>query len=130
MSDGIYITIYRMIAKPRKTFYEIFHPFSFTTDTYKYTYTVNQVSRPYRPVRKFEDRCTQCFLSYCFAVALFSESERKGSCVNKFSSIHRLHLARQGLLFCVPQRHSASQLPHLHTYIPHTHLFIYIQEEF
>lgn len=51
--------------------------------------------------------------------------ERKGSCTNKFSSIHRLHLVRQGLLLCVARRHSASQLPHIHA-----HTLIYIQREY
>lgn len=42
--------------------------------------------------------------------------ERKGIFTNKFSSIHWLHLVRQGLLLCVPRRHSASQLPRLDTH--------------
>lgn len=55
--------------------------------------------------------------------------KRKGSCTNKFSSIYWLQSVRQGFLFCVPQRHSAFQLPHLHTQT-HTHTLIYIQGEF
>lgn len=98
-----------------------------------FLYCVENQAQSHRPLRRFRDRETGAHGALCLIALLLLFSvkgkERKGSCANKFSSIHRLHLVRQGLLLCVPQRHSASQLPHLHTYT-HTHAFIYIQGEF
>lgn len=62
--------------------YRVFIPIqllSFTTDTvfrYIQLNSMETQAESHQPLRRFGDRCNRCTLSYCFAVALFSE--RKG----------------------------------------------------
>ena len=105
--------------------------FSFTRDT-EFTcihlHSMESQTESHRPLKRLGDSKTGAHCALCLIALLLLFSvrgrERKGSCANKFSSIHRLHLVRQGLLLCVPRRHSASQLPHLHTHT-HTHIHLY-----